>query len=171
MNTPIKIYCIRHNATNRVYIGRSQRVELRVKRHLEALRGHRHIVEDMQADFDQHGDNYTISILEENVDCTDCIKEYQWMEKYQSHIRGKGYNYKDPHFNQKQKHLITYNGITKPLAQWADDMNLSYQTVYRRVVVLGWDVGQAFATPIRPCETYFKRMERLRNERNDQNRT
>ena len=110
-----------------------------------ALRSHKHHVEDMQSDFDEYGDNYTIIILEENVGFKDRYKEYQWMEKYQSHIRGKGYNYNDPHFviRSQPKHLITFNGETKALSQWALDMNLPYQTLYQRIFVKGWDVEKA----------------------------
>jgi hypothetical protein len=49
----------------------------------------------MQADFDQYGEDYTITILEHDVKFEDKDKEYEWMVKYQSHIRGIGYNYKD----------------------------------------------------------------------------
>lgn len=173
MNTPLKIYCIRHNVTNRVYIGSSQRVEQRLKNHFEALRGHRHIVEDMQDDFDKYGDNYTVTILEEVVDYNEKNKEYQWMEKYQSHVRGKGYNYKDHVFTsrKKAKIMLTFDGKTMTLRGWADKTGLSYETLYSRVVVGKWDAEKALTTPIKHCETYFKRMERLRNERDNRHRT
>ena len=169
MDTPIKIYCIRHNVTNRAYIGRSSKVDERLKRHFGALRGHRHIVEDMQDDFDKYGENYTVTILDEIVDYNDCLKEYEWMEKYRSNVRGLGYNYKDRYFNRKQKRFVTYNGITKPLSQWATDFNLPYTVLYNRAIVLGWDFEKAISTPIKPCETYYKRMKKIRDERNSRN--
>jgi hypothetical protein len=103
----------------------------------------------MQADFDKYGDDYTVTILEEIVDYNDRYKEFQWMEKYQSHIRGNGYNYKEPHFFNKPriKHLITFNGITKPLAQWASEMNLPYETIHNRLFARGWSVEKALTTP------------------------
>ena len=169
MDTPIKIYCIRHNVTNRAYIGRSSQVDKRLKRHFDALRGHRHIVEDMQADFDEYGENYTVTILDEVYDYDDRLKEYEWMKKYHSNVRGLGYNYKDRYFNRKPKHFVTYKGITKPLAQWAADFNLPYAILYNRAVVSGWDFEKAISTPIKPCETYYKRMKKIREERNSRN--
>lgn len=173
MSSKLKIYCIRHNVTNRVYIGISQRVNERLKSHFDSLRGHRHIVEDMQDDFDKYGDDYTVTILEENVDYKDKYKEYQWMEKFQSHIRGKGYNYKDHVFTsrEKVKITVTYEGETMTLGELAHKTGLSYQILYGRIVVGKQDVEKAVTAPVRHCETYFKRMERLRNERNDHKRT
>jgi hypothetical protein len=49
----------------------------------------------MQADFDKYGEDYTFTILEDAIEFKDKGKEYEWMEKYQSNVRGIGYNYKD----------------------------------------------------------------------------
>ena len=169
MNSTLKIYCIRHNVTNRVYIGSSQRVDARIRSHFAALMGHRHIVEDMQDDFDKYGNDYTVTILEEIVDYNDKHKEYRWMEKFRSNVRGEGYNYKDHVFTsrEKAKITVTYDGETMTLAELAHKTGISYQILYRRIVVGKQDVEKALTTPVRHCETYFKRMERERNERND----
>lgn len=100
MDFPRKIYAIRHNATNRVYVGSSHQVEKRVNNHLSRLRNHKHSVEDMQADFDKYGENYTITILEENIAYEDRFKEYEWMSKKWSALRGYGYNYKDKFYKK-----------------------------------------------------------------------
>ena len=55
----------------------------------------------MQTDFDRYGENYTVTILDEISKYEDRSKEYEWMHKLQSHIRGKGYNYKDQAINRK----------------------------------------------------------------------
>lgn len=173
MNTTLKIYCIRHNVTNRAYIGSSQKIEKRLRHHFDSLRGHRHPVEDMQADFDKYGDDYTVTILEEVVNYNDRYKEYKWMEKYQSHIRGNGYNYKDHVFTSREnaKITISFEGKTMTLAELARRTGIDYRTLYGRIVAGKWDVEKALTTPVRRCETYFNRMERLRNERNDRKRT
>lgn len=44
---------------------------------------------------------------------------------------------------------LTYKGITKPLALWADDLNLSYHTLYLRIFRRGFTVEKAFSTPHR----------------------
>ena len=95
MRFPRKVYAIRHNVTNRVYIGSSYHVDKRFNEHLTALRSHRHSVEDMQADFDEYGDDFTLTILDHIATIADKNKEYEWMQKNQSYIRGVGYNYND----------------------------------------------------------------------------
>jgi hypothetical protein len=89
-----KVYLIRHNKTNRVYIGSSKEVDIRIRKHMSDLRHHRHPVEDMQEDFDRYGDDYTVTILEDSSKET--RDEYEWQSIYRSYVRGKGYNYKDP---------------------------------------------------------------------------
>lgn len=96
MNYPRKVYAIRHNVTGRVYIGSSCHVDKRFNQHINALRSHRHPVEDMQSDFDQYGEDFTLTVLEHVATPTDKGREYDWMNKNQSYIRGVGYNYKDP---------------------------------------------------------------------------
>ena len=90
-----QVYMIRHNVTGRMYIGRSKELEKRIYSHFNRLRSGKHPVEDMQEDFDLFGDDFTISILGE------ITNEHIWLEKemqekYQSTVRGIGYNYNDP---------------------------------------------------------------------------
>lgn len=95
MSTPKKVYAIQHNVTKRIYIGSSADVNARYWSHIHLLRTGKHNVEDMQADFDKYGEDFSLFILDEITSFTDRTVEYDWMKKYQSHIRGKGYNYKD----------------------------------------------------------------------------
>ena len=95
MKYPRKVYAIRHNVTNRVYIGSSCHIDKRFAEHITALRGHRHPVEDMQADFDRYGDDFSLTILDHIGTEAEKNKEYEWMKKNQSYIRGIGYNYND----------------------------------------------------------------------------
>jgi hypothetical protein len=62
---------------------------------MAALRGGYHKVEDMQSDFDEYGDDYTVSVLEEITSFENRKREYELMKIHQSYIRGIGYNYKD----------------------------------------------------------------------------
>lgn len=96
MKFPRKVYCIRHNPTERVYIGSSSNVDRRIGAHISALRRGSHINEDMQADYNRHGEDYTITILDSIENMSEVEKEYEWMKMYESNVRGKGYNYKDP---------------------------------------------------------------------------
>lgn len=95
MKLPRTVYLIRHNKTNRVYIGSSADPSRRFKDHIWNLRRGKHPVEDMQFDFDTYGEDYSIEYLEVINAYEDGMHEYDWMEKYSSHIRGIGYNYKD----------------------------------------------------------------------------
>lgn len=95
MKYPRKVYAIRHNVTDRVYIGSSCNVDRRFKQHLYALQAHTHVVDDMQKDYDEHGEDFTLTILDTINDESEIEKEYEWMDKYQSFTRGVGYNYKD----------------------------------------------------------------------------
>jgi len=96
-----EIYAIQHEATKRVYIGISKNAKNRYLAHMYALRAGRHAVEDMQDDYDKYGEEYSLYILEK-VEYEDYDREYEWMEKYKSYIRGIGYNYNDAGFRRNQ---------------------------------------------------------------------
>jgi hypothetical protein len=95
MRLPRKVYAIQHNETKRIYIGSSYDVETRYLNHLYALRNHKHNNEDMQQDFDEFGEDYSLYVIDEITTFEDVKREYEWMKKYKSYIRGTGYNYKD----------------------------------------------------------------------------
>ncbi len=95
MEFPRQVYLIKHNTTNRIYIGSSYQVEKRIKNHLYRLRAHTHHIKDMQDDFDVFGENYTFDIIGEIFNIDEKDKEYEFMEKFNSRIRGVGYNYLD----------------------------------------------------------------------------
>lgn len=97
---PRKIYAIQHNKTKRMYIGSSKDVQSRYKAHIYKLKAGKHPVEDMQSDYDEYGENYSVFILEEITERSERYKEYEWMLKYNTLERGNGYNYKD-HFTKR----------------------------------------------------------------------
>ena len=106
MNLPRKVYAIQHNVTKRLYIGSSKNVEIRYMSHIYQLRKGNHPIEDMQADFNEYGEDFSLFVLEEFASFAERRVEYKWMEKYQSHIRGKGYNYKDPAMKQRERTVV-----------------------------------------------------------------
>ena len=101
MNFPRYVYAIKHNITGKVYVGSTKNLKTRINSHLLLLRNHKHPVEDLQADYDKFGENFTITVEDEIEFYSEKDKEYEWMEKYQSHIREHGYNYKDKHFAER----------------------------------------------------------------------
>ena len=103
MDFPRTIYAIQHNVTKRIYIGSSCRLKDRYKNHIYALRTGKHSNEDMQSDYDQYGEDYSVFALEEVCKYDDRSKEYEWMKKYKTHQRGIGYNYNDPAFTRSKK--------------------------------------------------------------------
>ena len=49
--------------------------------------------------------------------------------------------------NKTNNKMVTYNGITKCLVQWCEDLNTPYNTIRARIR-LGWDIAKAFETPV-----------------------
>lgn len=49
--------------------------------------------------------------------------------------------------NTRRNHLITYNGKTQTIAQWADEYNLSYSVLNDRLNKLNWNIKKALTTP------------------------
>lgn len=43
---------------------------------------------------------------------------------------------------------VRYKGVTKPLIDWAEELNISKQVLYARIRQLGWSVEKAFETPV-----------------------
>ena len=48
--------------------------------------------------------------------------------------------------NTRRNHLITYNGKTQTLQQWANETKIKYNTLYMRIYKLHWDIERALTT-------------------------
>lgn len=48
--------------------------------------------------------------------------------------------------NKRCNIVITFNGKTQNLKQWADELGVSYTKLYQRICVRGWSVEKAFTT-------------------------
>lgn len=70
-------------------------MENRYWSHIYRLRNHQHSIEDMQRDYDDFGEDYSLYLLDEIKVFSERRKEYEWMTKLKSYTRGRGYNYKD----------------------------------------------------------------------------
>ena len=92
---PKEIYAIQHNVTKKIYIGSSTDVATRFRSHINALKKGEHPVEDMQSDFEEYGENYSLFVIDKIANRDEKYKEYELMQKYNSWERGVGYNYKD----------------------------------------------------------------------------
>lgn len=49
--------------------------------------------------------------------------------------------------NRRSNHLIAYNGKTQTIAQWADEYNLPYKKLWKRLNTFHWDIAIALNTP------------------------
>ena len=93
MNYPKKIFAIQHNKTKRIYIGSTGNLDRIYLNLMNLLRRGVHPVEDMQKDYNEHGEDYSVYTLGTIKSAADKDQEYEWMRTYNSYIRGKGYNY------------------------------------------------------------------------------
>lgn len=51
--------------------------------------------------------------------------------------------------NKRNNHLITYNGKTQSLSQWAVECGIKHSTLDRRINVYGWSTDKALTTPVK----------------------
>lgn len=50
--------------------------------------------------------------------------------------------------NIKSNKLLTFNGQTKPVSEWAEELNISKYALYQRLDRLGWSVEDALKIPV-----------------------
>lgn len=53
------------------------------------------------------------------------------------------------HNNKNSNHLITYQGKTQSVSQWAEELNINVETLFTRIHKLNWSVEKAFTTPVK----------------------
>lgn len=63
--------------------------------------------------------------------------------------------------NKRTNVLITYNGQTKCLRDWCDELNLPYDATHNRITK-GWPVDKAFTEPLFDHETAINRIAKER---------
>ena len=51
--------------------------------------------------------------------------------------------------NKRSNCIITYNNETKTLTQWAEQLDMKFDTLKCRLYKYGWSVERAFTTPVR----------------------
>lgn len=80
------IYCIKHIASEKVYIGSAVNIKNRWQNHKAALRNSRHHSKKMQRAWDKYGEKaFVFSVLEIVPDKNNLIeREQYWLNKYQS---------------------------------------------------------------------------------------
>lgn len=51
---------------------------------------------------------------------------------------------KEQGFNRRNNHIITYNGKTQTMRQWADELGKDYEVIAKRLNTLHWSAEDAF---------------------------
>lgn len=57
--------------------------------------------------------------------------------------------------NTRATSMITYDGVTKPLADWADEIGMSFANLYKRIHTRGWDIDRALNQPERKRKSEY----------------
>lgn len=102
IKAPSTIYAIRCKENGKVYIGRTQNLERRMKEHLSEFRKKQKDLKTMrsrpdrgfQSDFERYGENaFELYVLEDGVSPKEAVeREYFWIESYRSTEPEHGYN-------------------------------------------------------------------------------
>jgi hypothetical protein len=56
---------------------------------------------------------------------------------------------KEQQYNKTNNVQITFNGETKPLGKWAEELGFKYHTLEGRIRNYGWGVERAMTTPVK----------------------
>lgn len=51
--------------------------------------------------------------------------------------------------NRRDNHFVTYNGVTKTIAEWAKDLNMNYNTLINRLNTYRWGIEKALTEPVK----------------------
>lgn len=97
------IYAIQHCQTGRIYVGRTNWLDRRLKAHFNSLKNNTHPNELMQSDYNEFGNDFEVFVLEvvEDKYPTRRDAEHKWMDKLGTGDPKVGYNYKDPYFTHQ----------------------------------------------------------------------
>ena len=51
--------------------------------------------------------------------------------------------------NMRSNHLITFNGKTQTIAEWAEEIGINGSTLYNRINASGWLIERALTEPVK----------------------
>lgn len=98
---PRTVYAIQHKPTGRIYVGSTNDLDARLKAHMGALKAGKHPNKLMQEDYNLHGGDYEVFVLDEYDSYETRSTEHEWMEELNTGDERIGYNSRDPHFTRK----------------------------------------------------------------------
>lgn len=56
---------------------------------------------------------------------------------------------KEQQRNKRNTFYVTYKGVTKPLVEWSEVLNISYYTLRERLVGMDWSIEKTLTTPVK----------------------
>lgn len=87
------IYALRCKTNGKLYIGRTTRLDERIKIHFQELKSGRHTNKLLLEDYKKYGrDNFEVYVLEKDIPYSERYKEYEYMRTYNSFDKEYGYN-------------------------------------------------------------------------------
>lgn len=89
------VYAIRHNKTERIYIGSTERGVWRINDHIRLLRRGKHKNKLMQSDYDEFGEDYSFYRLDLIPTGFQRDRESFWMDVFRTQDPRYGYNQND----------------------------------------------------------------------------
>lgn len=101
------IYALRCKTNGKLYIGRTTRLDERIKIHFQELKSGRHTNKLLLEDYKKYGrDNFEVYVLEKDIPYSERYKEYEYMRAYNSFDKEYGYNNGDR--MKKKENKINY---------------------------------------------------------------
>lgn len=101
------IYALRCKTNGKLYIGRTTRLDERIKIHFQELKSGRHTNKLLLEDYKKYGrDNFEVYVLEKDIPYSERYKEYEYMRAYNSFDKEYGYNNGDR--RKKKENKINY---------------------------------------------------------------
>lgn len=106
----IGIYLITNTITNKNYIGKSIDIERRWKNHISELNLNKHVNIDLQADWNEYGqNNFTFKIIEICSEDVLSNREKHWIDIF--NVREYGYNFENRKISKSKWNKDTKNKV------------------------------------------------------------
>ena len=98
------IYALRCKSNGKLYIGRTTKLDERIKIHFQELKSGRHTNKLLLEDYKKYGrDNFEVYVLEKDIPYSERYKEYEYMRSYNTFDKKYGYNNGDRRKKKENK--------------------------------------------------------------------
>ena len=104
----ISIYAIRCTHNSKIYIGKTRKLDNRLKNHLTNLKNNKHSNKLLQQDFNKYGEKeFEFYLIENKIDYYEGnSKERYYMELYKTYDINFGYNKNEGYFRGTKMNII-----------------------------------------------------------------